>query len=176
MRPKRPASQTLARHTNRKATKPGTFNHNLNWAAISLLPPPGEPRAPPRLSVIFSPRSSHRRFSSTLPARPFERRSRNLLSLNRLQSVFILSLDHSISNWQRPLMGNHSTRRNGSRLSLPAASLSLLESALPKNAPVTPLQSTDPKTTHLKSFRIRRSEKRWGEGGKLLTSQVSYCP
>jgi hypothetical protein len=47
--------------------------------------------------------------------------------------------------------------------------LTPLESALPKNAPVTPLQSADPKTKDLKSFRIRRSEKGWGEGGKLLT-------
>src|SRR6266436_5555945 len=38
---------------------------------------------------------------------------------------------------------------------------------------VTPLQSADPKTKHLKSFRIRRSEKRWGGGHKLLTSIVA---
>src|SRR5882724_2343770 len=42
-------------------------------------------------------------------------------------------------------------------------SLSPLESALPQTTPITPLQSADPKTLDLKSFRIRRSEKRWGE-------------
>ena len=52
-------------------------------------------------------------------------------------------------------------------------SLTPLESALPQNAPVTPLQSADPKTKHLKSFRIRRSEKTWGEGGDRLTSGPS---
>jgi hypothetical protein len=48
--------------------------------------------------------------------------------------------------------------------SKPAKRLTSLESALPKNAPVTPLQSADPKTKDLKSFRIRRSEKGWVEG------------
>ena len=35
--------------------------------------------------------------------------------------------------------------------------LTSLQSALTQNAPVTPLQSADPKTRHLKSFRIRTS-------------------
>jgi hypothetical protein len=42
--------------------------------------------------------------------------------------------------------------------------LTSLQSALTQNAPVTPLQSADPKTRHLKSFRIRTSNKRRGEG------------
>jgi hypothetical protein len=42
--------------------------------------------------------------------------------------------------------------------------LTSLQSALTQNAPVTPLQSADPKTRHLKSFRIRTSKKRRGEG------------
>jgi hypothetical protein len=40
--------------------------------------------------------------------------------------------------------------------------LSLLECADPKNAPITPLECAVPKTRHLKSFRMRRSEKRGG--------------
>jgi hypothetical protein len=47
--------------------------------------------------------------------------------------------------------------------------LTPLQSALPKKAPVTSLESADPKTQYLKAFGIRRSEKRWGEGCKLLT-------
>jgi hypothetical protein len=39
-----------------------------------------------------------------------------------------------------------------------------LESALPKNAPVTRLESADPKTRGLKFFRIRTYRKGWGEG------------
>src|SRR5450755_3472030 len=38
---------------------------------------------------------------------------------------------------------------------------------------LTPVQSADPKTKHLKSFRIRRSEKTGGAGGKLLTSRAT---
>src|SRR5277367_2890946 len=49
-----------------------------------------------------------------------------------------------------------------------------VESAVPKNPPVTPLQSADPKTRHLKSFRICTSAKGWGEGGKLLTSRGPF--
>jgi hypothetical protein len=43
-------------------------------------------------------------------------------------------------------------------------SLTSLESALPQNVPVTRLESALPKTWHLKPFRIRTYEKRWGEG------------
>jgi hypothetical protein len=53
------------------------------------------------------------------------------------------------------------------------SALNSLESALPKNAPITPLQSADPKTLDLKSFRIRTYEKGRGEGGKLLTRNRS---
>jgi hypothetical protein len=51
----------------------------------------------------------------------------------------------------------------------PTHSLTPLESALTENASVTPLESALPKWIDLKSFRIRTYEKRWGEGGKLLT-------
>ena len=47
--------------------------------------------------------------------------------------------------------------------------LTPLQSALTKNEPITRLESADPKTRHLKSFRIRTSKKRRGGGGKLLT-------
>src|SRR5882724_6757903 len=39
-----------------------------------------------------------------------------------------------------------------------------LESALPKNAPVTRLESADPKSLDLKPFRIRTYRKGWGRG------------
>ena len=42
--------------------------------------------------------------------------------------------------------------------------LTLVESALPQNRRVTRLESADPKTRDLKSFRIRTSKKRWGRG------------
>jgi hypothetical protein len=45
-----------------------------------------------------------------------------------------------------------------------AKMLTPLESALTKNEPVTPLESADPKTLDLKSFRIRTYEKRGGRG------------
>ena len=51
-------------------------------------------------------------------------------------------------------------------------SLTPLQSALPQNRRVTRLESADPKTRHLKSFRIRTCEKGVGEGGELLTSLV----
>jgi hypothetical protein len=51
--------------------------------------------------------------------------------------------------------------------------LSLLESALPKNAPVTPLQSALIESLDLKSFRIRTYKIRRGEGYKLLTEARS---
>jgi hypothetical protein len=50
------------------------------------------------------------------------------------------------------------------RLSTVNFFLSPLQSALTQIALVTPLQSADPKTRHLKSFRIRTSKKRRGEG------------
>ena len=43
-------------------------------------------------------------------------------------------------------------------------SLSPLESALPGNTPITPLESALTKSLDLKSFRIRTSKKRGGEG------------
>jgi hypothetical protein len=46
-------------------------------------------------------------------------------------------------------------------------SLTPLQSALPQNRRVTRLESADPKTRHLKSFRIRTYEKGWGEGGTV---------
>ena len=49
--------------------------------------------------------------------------------------------------------------------------LNLLESALEKNAPVTPLGSALTKLLNLKSFRIRTYEKWRGEGTLLLTSR-----
>src|SRR5271163_1605204 len=63
------------------------------------------------------------------------------------------------------------TRFSDSGIALPGATQTVnpVESALPKNPPITPLQSSDPKTLDLKSFRIRTYEKRRGEGGKLLT-------
>src|SRR5882757_8490596 len=56
--------------------------------------------------------------------------------------------------------------------SLPTAhcALTSLESADPQNPPVTPLQTTEPKTKDLKSCGIRRSEKRGGWGVLLLTT------
>src|SRR5580704_6825850 len=48
--------------------------------------------------------------------------------------------------------------------------LSPSESAVPKNAAVTRLESAVPKSLDLKSFRIRTCEKRRGEGWKLLTN------
>ena len=42
--------------------------------------------------------------------------------------------------------------------------LTPLQSALTKNIPITRLEPADPKTRHLKSFRIRTSKKRRGEG------------
>ena len=45
-----------------------------------------------------------------------------------------------------------------------APAVSPLKSALPQNAPVTPLQSADPKTLALNSFRIRTCKKGWGRG------------
>src|SRR5271165_3663378 len=45
--------------------------------------------------------------------------------------------------------------------------LSPSESALTKNAPVTHLESADPKTRHLKSFRIRTYKIRRGEGSAV---------
>jgi hypothetical protein len=44
-----------------------------------------------------------------------------------------------------------------------------VESALPKNAPVTRSESADPKTRGLKFFRIRTYRKGVGGGAKLLT-------
>jgi hypothetical protein len=44
-----------------------------------------------------------------------------------------------------------------------------VESALPKDALVTRLESADPKTLALKPFRIRTYKKGWGGGCKLLT-------
>src|SRR5271156_1375317 len=45
-----------------------------------------------------------------------------------------------------------------------------LESAVPKNTRVTPLQSALPNSLDLKSFRIRTYKKAGGEGGKVLTN------
>src|SRR5712692_8085603 len=47
----------------------------------------------------------------------------------------------------------------------PLHPLSLLECADPQNAPITPLECAVPKTQHLKSFRMRSSEK---SGGGVL--------
>src|SRR5216684_8134773 len=47
--------------------------------------------------------------------------------------------------------------------------LSPLECAVPQIAPITPLECAVPKTRHLKSFRMRSSEKSGGVGDKLLT-------
>src|SRR6266851_5714791 len=44
----------------------------------------------------------------------------------------------------------------------PLYPLSLLECADPQNAPITPLECAVPKTQHLKSFRMRSSEKSGG--------------
>src|SRR5260370_9260769 len=44
----------------------------------------------------------------------------------------------------------------------PLHPLSLLECADPQNAPITPLECAVPKTRHLKSFRMRSSEKSGG--------------
>src|SRR5271154_1791583 len=49
-------------------------------------------------------------------------------------------------------------------------SLKPLESAHPKNAPVTPSESALTNSLNLKSFGIRTYEKRRGEGYELLTS------
>ena len=56
--------------------------------------------------------------------------------------------------------------------------LSLLECADPQNVPITPLECAVPKSLDLKSFRMRSSEKRWGEGGILLTKNPTkdFCP
>ena|ERR1700676_311912 len=56
--------------------------------------------------------------------------------------------------------------------------VSPLQSALPKNAPITLLESALPKTRHLKSFRIRTYKKRRGEGVLLLSRNPSkdFCP
>src|SRR5882762_6150405 len=59
--------------------------------------------------------------------------------------------------------GRRCAQRPAFHLPLSTANrLTPVESADPKNGRVTPLQSADLKTKHLKSFRIRRSEKRWG--------------
>jgi hypothetical protein len=50
--------------------------------------------------------------------------------------------------------------------------LTPLQSALPRNAPITRLESALPNSLDLKSFRIRTCENRWGEGGELLTNIV----
>src|SRR6266403_1833788 len=62
-----------------------------------------------------------------------------------------------------------STRLGTPDVSPPNAILTVtsLESALPQNSPVTPLQSALPKSLdlkHLKPFRIRTYKIRWGEG------------
>ena len=82
-----------------------------------------------------------------------------------------------LSSAPRPNKNSHPTLPSRAPVPFPGYSLltthyplTLLESALPQKPRVTPLQSADPKTKHLKSFRIRRSEKRGGEGCKLLTS------
>src|SRR5450432_1608955 len=76
------------------------------------------------------------------------------------------------------------TRGVGSQSAIPAlrtappsqhqAILFLSHDSLPTTPrSLTPLQSADPKTKHLKSFRIRRSEKAWGEGRNRLTCRSS---
>jgi hypothetical protein len=55
-----------------------------------------------------------------------------------------------------------------------AKSLSLSESALTKNAPITRLESALPKCLNLKSFRIRTYKIRQGEGSKRLTGSSVF--
>src|ERR1700687_3242184 len=50
--------------------------------------------------------------------------------------------------------------------------LTLLESALPQNAHVNRLESALPNLKDLKPHRIILLRKRWGEGGKVLTSKT----
>src|SRR5260370_2401754 len=53
-----------------------------------------------------------------------------------------------------------------------------MESADPKNAPVTPLESADPNSLHAKSCKINTSKKHGGEGVALFFFLVSFffCP
>src|SRR5260370_29612791 len=53
-----------------------------------------------------------------------------------------------------------------------------MESADPKNAPVTPLESADPNSLHAKSCKINTSKKDGGEGVALFFFLVSFffCP
>ena len=51
----------------------------------------------------------------------------------------------------------------------PSPAVNLLESALPRNERVTPVESALPKSLDLKSFRIRTYKKGGGEGTNLLT-------
>src|SRR5271163_4803563 len=51
-------------------------------------------------------------------------------------------------------------------------SLNPLKSALTKNHRVTRLESALPKSLDLKSFRIRTSENRRGEGSERLTNEI----
>src|ERR1700692_209011 len=81
------------------------------------------------------------------------------LSLVLSQTTFADPTFPRLAKWPTPLFIPKAANK----------SLSPLESALPKIQPITPLQSADPKTLHLKSFRIRRSQKGWGGRGKLLT-------
>jgi hypothetical protein len=57
--------------------------------------------------------------------------------------------------------------------------LTPLQSALPKNAPITRLESALPNSLDLKSFRIRTCKNRRGGGCKLLTNvrrHPAECP
>jgi hypothetical protein len=66
---------------------------------------------------------------------------------------------------------NSNASRGVGRFAIPTAkfhsSPNPVESADPKNTPVTLLQSADPKTRHLKSFRIRTYKIRRGEGSAV---------
>jgi hypothetical protein len=82
--------------------------------------------------------------------------------------LFLPVLTHiAIRTFAAPLDATDVPRQNA------IPTLKSLESALTKNAPVTPLQSADPKTLALKSFRIRTYKKGWGRGATLLTRNAS---
>ena len=69
---------------------------------------------------------------------------------------------HSSPNPVEPLAGD---RASGQCEIFADGFAGAVESADPKNTPVTLLQSADPKTRHLKSFRIRTYKIRRGGGG-----------
>jgi hypothetical protein len=70
----------------------------------------------------------------------------------------------------------HNFLNRGKRLAVQKHNLNPLESALPRNSPITRLESALTNSLDLKSFRIRTYKKRWGEGVLLLTKSAATNP